>query len=111
MLYSGVVQKGLGRGKTIGFPTANIPLTDDRLSGIYAAHVWIGNTEYVAAVYADKKRKLLEAHLVGYEGVLYGTEIEVQLFRRLREDAEFESEEKMKETIKKDVEAAINFFK
>jgi riboflavin kinase / FMN adenylyltransferase len=102
--FTGIVEKGKGEGKTIGFPTANIELTDKTVSGIYAAKAKIGGKEYVAAVYADQARGLLEAYLLDFEGDLYGKEIEVELFDKIREAAAFEGVEALKEQIAKDVE-------
>src|SRR5947207_2582021 len=61
--YSGVVARRSGFATTLGFPTINIPLLGDA-SGIFAAVVTIDSTHYPAAVYADQKRKTLEAYLL-----------------------------------------------
>ncbi len=111
MRYSGIVQKSSGEGARIGFPTANIPLTDTSLSGIYAAEVVVEGQMYRAAVYTDTRRGLLEAHLLDFEGDLYGKEIEIRIQKKIREDASFESEEELKRAIAGDVVQARAFFK
>ncbi|HWO07620.1 MAG TPA: riboflavin kinase [Candidatus Paceibacterota bacterium] len=105
MIFRGMVQRGSGYGRKLGFPTANIPCPDDALSGIYAAWVRHDDTTHAAAVYVDTKRKLLEAHLLDVDLDLYGKEIEMTLVRKIREDRTFESAEEAKATIAADVDA------
>jgi len=62
MEFRGTVGVGKGYGRTLGFPTANIPLTDASASGIYAAVVRVDGEDFPAAVYADPSRSVLEAH-------------------------------------------------
>jgi riboflavin kinase / FMN adenylyltransferase len=111
MKFSGIVQKSLGEGARIGFPTANIRLTDKELSGIFAAEVTMEGRQYPAAAYADQRRGLLEAHLLDFAGDLYGREIEVQLLKKIRDDASFETEDQLKAAIAADVQAVIEYFK
>lgn len=111
MYYSGIVQKSSGEGARIGFPTANILLTDTSLSGIYAAEVIVEGKMHHAAVYADTRRDLLEAHLLDFNDDLYGQNIEIRIHKKIREDASFESEEELKRAIAKDVAGVRAFFK
>lgn len=104
MKFTGIVQKGKGEGKKIGFPTANILLTDKAVSGIYAGRAEVGGKEYVAAVYADQAKGLLEAHLLDFAGDLYGQTLEIELFDKIREAAAFENVEQLAAQIAKDVE-------
>ena len=108
--YYGVVQKGERRGIELGFPTANIPLADET-SGIYAAIVRLEGAEYHATVYADQKRKLLEAHLAKYAGGdLYDKEIEVELLKKIRDDKEFDTEDELRAAIRADIQAVRAYF-
>lgn len=110
MNFSGIVQKSLGEGAKIGFPTANIPLPDRSLSGIFAGEVVVAKKVMPAAIYADQKRGLLEAHILDFEGDLYGQEIEVWLQKKIRDDATFENVEDLKRAIAADVAATRAFF-
>ena len=110
MKYKGIVQKGGEYGRRLGFPTANIPFDAD-VSGIYAAQVSVGKEKYNAAVYADVRNKVLEAHLLRFEGDLYGKELAIELVEKLREDTRFESEEEAKQQIAADIAAAEAYFK
>ena len=112
MRYRGVVQKGARRGEELGFPTANITLTDRGVSGIYAALVYIGGEKYHAAVYADQRRQILEAHLGKYEGGdLYGKMIEIELLKKIREDKKFDDDTALQLQIQKDILAVRDYFR
>lgn len=111
-VYDGTVQSGGKAAGKLGFPTANIALADTEVSGIYAARVRIvGDREYASVVYANQKRKLLEAHLFDFSGVLYGKRIEIVLLAKIRDDAVFPDEASARRTIAQDVEAARQYFK
>jgi len=107
MVFKGIVQKGGEYGRRLGFPTANIPLTDSDVSGIFAAKVRVEGKEFVAAVYADQRNNVLEAHLLDFEGDLYGKELEIELRDRIREDRQFETEEEAKTAIADDVRKVL----
>ncbi|MBL8158123.1 riboflavin kinase [bacterium] len=110
MIFKGIIQHGNGTGKTLGFPTLNIPLEDETVSGIYAAIVTIKGSPYHAAAYADTRRKLLEAHLLHFEDDLYGLEATIELKKKIREDQRFEDEAELKKAIAADIDAIMAYF-
>jgi riboflavin kinase / FMN adenylyltransferase len=94
----GVVQRGDARGRELGFPTANLELGDYQRPkyGIYAVRVMLDDgSEYpgVASLGVrptfEPPRELLEAHLFGFDGELYGRKIEVALHAYIREERKF----------------------
>ena len=105
----GPVVSGDARGDTLGFPTANLRLDPQLLVpayGIYAgsaldhrAAISIGTNPH----YGGTERRV-EAHLLDYEGDLYGGRLVVQLWRRLRDEAQFGSEAELVAQIARDVE-------
>ncbi|HKD32653.1 MAG TPA: riboflavin biosynthesis protein RibF [Gaiellaceae bacterium] len=105
----GTVVAGDARGGTLGFPTANLRLEPDLLVpayGIYAgaaaghrAAVSIGTNPH----YGGAERRV-EAHLLDFEGDLYGLRLVVELWRRLRDEQSFSSEEELVAQIGRDVE-------
>jgi riboflavin kinase/FMN adenylyltransferase len=107
----GTVVTGDARGGTLGFPTANLRVAQDLLvpaNGIYAgaaegrrAAVSIGTNPH----YGGHERRV-EAHLLDFNGDLYGKRLVLQLWRRLREEAAFDSEAALVEQISRDVEQA-----
>jgi riboflavin kinase/FMN adenylyltransferase len=107
----GVVVEGDRRGKLLGFPTANLNLPPDQLlppKGIYAgaargqrAAISIGvNPHYGGTVLR------VEAHLLDFDGDLYGQPLKVELWERLRDERAFASETELVGAIAADVEAA-----
>lgn len=108
--YTGTVIKGHGRATALGFPTVNISLEDNSTSGIYAARVNIDGTEYLAAAFADQKRKVLEAHLLGYSGELNGKSITIELCKKIREHEDFANDKDLREAIAKDIADVRKYF-
>ncbi|WP_070972283.1 bifunctional riboflavin kinase/FAD synthetase [Vibrio sonorensis] len=112
---SGRVSHGRKLGRTIGFPTANIPLKRcvSPVSGVYVVKALglgeqalggvanIGNRPTVNGV-----RQQLEVHLFDFQGDLYGKQLEIVLLHKLRNEQKFESFEALKQQIELDAEAA-----
>ena len=111
----GEVVVGDRRGREIGFPTANV-LPDPRAlvpgQGVYAGHVTVGNTRYAACTNVgvaptfDRRERRVEAHLLDYDGNLYGQVVDVSFFERLRPEKRFSGLEELKAQIARDVEGA-----
>ena len=112
----GQVQRGDQRGRTIGFPTANIDLADyvRPAYGVYAVRVGIdGATPERPAVVNFGKRptvdgltELLEAHLLGFEGDLYDKAVAVEFHDFIRPEQKFRGLDALKAQIGRDVETA-----
>ena len=95
----GEVQRGDARGRELGYPTANLDLGDYQRPryGIYAVRVTLDDGSEHPGVASlgvrptfQPPRELLEAHLFGFEGDLYGRRIEVALHAFIREERKFE---------------------
>ena len=97
IVVEGVVQHGDERGRELGFPTANVLGTEAvRLDGVYAGTVQVDperrGPTFVAAVsvghrptfYGRDGLRLLEAHLLGFNGDLYDKTVRIELHVRLR---------------------------
>jgi riboflavin kinase/FMN adenylyltransferase len=105
----GLVVEGDARGGTLGFPTANLAAEADLLvpaHGIYAgfaaghrAAVSIGTNPHYGG---DELR--IEAFLLGFAGDLYGKRLVLELWRRLRDERAFSSEQELIDQIARDVE-------
>ena len=102
LVIEGFVEHGDERGRQLGFPTANLhDVSAVRLDGVYAATVQIDpagdGPSYVAAVsvgrrptyYGRDGLRLLEAHLLDFQGDLYGRWVRVELRVRLRPQHRF----------------------
>ncbi|MGH3144218.1 MAG: bifunctional riboflavin kinase/FAD synthetase [Rubrobacter sp.] len=111
----GEVVEGDRRGRTIGFPTANVlpdPAALVPARGVYAGTVLVGEREYtactnvgVAPTFARQESRV-EAHLLGFEGDLYGRVVDVSFAHRIRGEKRFSGVEELKEQIQRDVAQA-----
>lgn len=111
----GKVSHGRKLGRTIGFPTANIPLKRQvsPVHGVYvvAAHHQSGQTLTGVANIGNRPtvngvRQQLEVHFFDYQGDLYGQQLEVVLLKKLRDEQKFESFDALKQQIEFDAQAA-----
>lgn len=95
----GVIESGAGRGSDLGFPTANIRLSDGQMlgHGIYAVRIGIDGTWYRGASYLgtrptfDSGPPLLETFLFDFDDNLYGRRIRIEFVDFIRSDAKFRS--------------------
>jgi len=102
---TGIVIKGEGYGRKIGYPTLNLELKEGNLfpPGIYAGEVLLDGKKYKAGIVLGPGKKA-EAHLLLYSGDAYGKEATFYLLKFLRDFKDFENEEALKAQIKKDLE-------
>ena len=115
----GPVLRGDGRGRTIGFPTLNVGVSADRAlppNGVYVTRAEIGETRYQAVTNIgtqptfDGSDRRLETHLLDFEGDLYGQVARVELLHRLREERKFSGVDELVAQIRRDVQAAREWF-
>ncbi|NOT55292.1 MAG: bifunctional riboflavin kinase/FAD synthetase [Deltaproteobacteria bacterium] len=111
---SGRVEKGFQRGRTIGFPTANLRPRADLLlpNGVYAVRVEVGDTHVpgVANVgfnptFGGNKRTI-EAHLFDFSADLYGRRVRVSFVEHLRGEQKFPSIQDLMRQIQHDAQQA-----
>lgn len=112
----GVVVRGDGRGRDLGFPTANLHVTSsDKLvpaSGIYAVRGVLRRGTFMGALHVGPRPTFrgsaptIELHLLHFDGDVYGDEIRVDFVRRLRDVRPFASVEALVEQMREDVERA-----
>lgn len=114
---TGCVAHGFQEGRRIGFPTANIvPESAEKLvpgNGVYATRVSVEGGEWMPAMLNigtnptfQRQQTTIEAHIIGFEGDIYGRKVRVEFGRKLRDEQRFESVEalqKQLETDKKEV--------
>ena len=115
-VVDGVVEHGEKRGRTIGFPTANLHLGDliHPRHGVYAVRVRVaGETDWRDGVAnfgrtptTGIRDPLLETFIFDFEGDLYGQSLEVALVAYLRPELKFDSLDEMVVRMHQDVEAA-----
>ena len=96
---AGTVVRGAGRGRTLGIPTANLVVPEDKLlpaNGVYAIGARVGDRLLrgalnigVVPTFGAGEVPSVEAHLLDFEGDLYGHRLQVHLLQRLRAERAF----------------------
>jgi len=110
----GKVCKGRGLGKKLGFPTANVVISDYVVpgNGVYAAYVCIKKKLYLSAVnigyrptFLEKKtkKKAVEAHIINFQNNVLGEIIKIIFLKRIRNENKFSSSDQLSQSIKKDI--------
>lgn len=112
---SGPVVKGAGRGRTLGFPTANVAAEQELVPafGVYAARARVGAELLDAAVsigivptFKQDREVTVEAFLMDFDGDLYERPLCLQFVKRLRPERRFESVDALTAQIALDVKQA-----
>jgi riboflavin kinase/FMN adenylyltransferase len=114
----GPVERGDGRGRELGFPTANVAVPDRvclPADGIYAGtFVAEDGIERNTAIslgrrptfYVDAKKSLLEAFVLDFDGDLYDQQVEVRFVQRIRGEEQFDSVDALVTQMQRDVDVA-----
>ncbi len=115
----GPVVHGAHRGKTIGFPTANIAVAPDRAVpafGVYVTRAYVNEVAYQSVTNVgqrptfDAGERTVETFLLDFQGELYGRLMRVEFLHRLRPEIKFASVDDLVAQIRRDVEATREFF-
>jgi len=131
LTLTGQVSHGDARGKSLGFPTANlIPQREQALpaDGVYAAHAFFSEPKievhkadsekaYPAVINIgrrptfDGSKRIVEAHLLDFAGDIYGHTLKLELVERLRGEEKFSGAQELKAQMARDVEQARSLLK
>jgi riboflavin kinase/FMN adenylyltransferase len=115
----GPVVRGNERGRTIGFPTANIAVTPDRALpayGVYVTRAHVLGRTYQSATNIgvnptfDDPRPSIETYILDFEGDIYGRELRIEVLHRVRGEIKFAGVEPLVEAIAADVATARQWF-
>lgn len=115
---SGTVVRGDGRGKQLGYPTANIVLASPKKlvprDGIYFVGVKVDRKLYpgmasigVRPTFGGNGHRTIEANILDYHDDLYGKSLEIQFLKRLRDELKFDSAEALVAQMNKDKEESL----
>jgi riboflavin kinase / FMN adenylyltransferase len=111
MKFSGVVAKGQGLGRKLGFPTANLDVAGaEKLPrGVHKVRVdgRIAVCNVGVRPTVGGTTLVVEVHIPGFSGDLYGQTLEVEVLGKLRDEKKFASVEELKTQIAADVAAAL----
>lgn len=111
-LIEGTVIKGDQRGKKLGFPTANIKVSETKLippKGVYSGYVILNNKSYKTFIYIGTKptfngqSNTIEAYIHEFSGNLYNQELAIHIEKFIRNEIKFNSSQDLIAQIKKDL--------
>lgn len=114
------VASGDRRGRKVGFPTANLPVSEEHQipsDGVYAGWFWRSDgSRYPAAInigrrptfYDHADRSLIEAHLIGFKGDIYGEPARLTFVDRLRAERKFAGVDELIAQLKLDISEAAS---
>lgn len=109
---TGTVVRGDGRGRELGYPTANLRFPDDKLvpaAGIYACWAATSAGRFAGALHVGPRpafpgaEEAVEVHLLDFDGNLYGQQIALELASYVRPVAAFDDASRLAEQIARDV--------
>ena len=119
---NGIVVFGDGRGRTIGYPTANVRIINPRKiipkNGVYAVWVDVDEHRYagmmnigVRPTFGLQEERSLEVHIIDFDQDIYGKRIRIHFESRLRDEMKFDSVEALKSQLDRDRMLAIQRLK
>ncbi|GHH96567.1 riboflavin biosynthesis protein [Neobacillus kokaensis] len=119
---TGIVIHGDKRGRTIGFPTANIDVDDEYIIpplGVYSVRMKVNNTWYQGVCNVgykptfnqNAKKISIEVHLFEFDQDIYGEEVVVEWHLYLRKEQKFSGIEELVRQIEQDKQNALHYFK
>ncbi len=111
---TGVVARGRGAGRKLGFPTLNIRVPGSKLlppAGSYAAFAGKGCSRRKAVAFVVPGKNLIEVHVPSMAGELYGESFSVELISFLRAPETFGSEDELKRKITEDLMISMEVLK
>jgi riboflavin kinase/FMN adenylyltransferase len=116
----GIVLKGEGRGRKIGFPTANIKIGENLIypsRGVYATKTLIAGKAYDSITnigfnptFKDDKKICFETHILDFDSWIYGETLEVHFFKKIRNEIKFSGPDALVDQITKDIGEVKAFF-
>ena len=116
----GQVAAGSGRGRTLGFPTANLQTEQEILPpyGVYVVRVHLDDEIFEGVMnvghrptFEGENDLTFEVHLFDFEGNIYGEEINVDVLHKLRDERKFDSKEDLCAQIAQDCLQSRDYFK
>ena len=115
---TGTVVQGAQRGRSLGFPTANLEKISTAIPqfGVYAGFCQWGQSNYPAAIHIGpnptfgEQAAKVEIHLLGFSGDLYGTPLEIHFLKKIRDIFKFDGKEALIRQLESDIEATRQIF-
>ena len=122
LTYCREVIHGKENGRKMGFPTINQTIPEGMTvpkQGVYKSRTRVGDTDYPSVTNigvkptidleaGEQRAPLMETHIIGYDGDLYGQRISVSLLSYIRSERKFSGLQELSEQLEKDKKLAIN---
>ncbi len=114
--FWGKVRTHNKRGKSLGFPTANVNLSKKIPEGIYISKTKLGGKEFKSVTFIgtvktfNEKRFHAESYILDFKKDIYGKWISVELIKKIRENKKFNSAEELVDQMKKDETDTRKYF-
>jgi len=118
---SGTVVYGKQVGRTIGIPTANLALETEQIyppRGVYATRTTVMDKTYISMTnigtrptVSDKDTVNAETYIFDFNENIYGKEIKVEFFEKIRDEKKFKDIEELRQQLEKDKESTAKYFK
>ena len=116
--FSGIVSKGKGRGKSMGFPTANIILENKNKIipkfGVYAVNIIYNQIRYKGMLNIgmnptfNNPERSIEVHIFDFNKEIYGSKLSIELVDRIRNEKKFNNPDELKNQLAIDKIASLN---
>ena len=116
--FSGIVSKGKGRGKAMGFPTANIILENKNKIipkfGVYAVNILYNKIRYKGMLNIgmnptfNNQEPSIEVHIFDFNKEIYGSKLSIELIDRIRNEKKFNNPDELKNQLAIDRIASLN---
>ncbi|MDZ4728234.1 MAG: bifunctional riboflavin kinase/FAD synthetase [Leptospira sp.] len=116
----GIVKEGDKRGRTIGYPTANLEIHKDVLLpaiGVYASYTIVDGNKYISMTNVGKNPTFdghsmhIETNIFDFSEEIYNKKIQVQLLHKIRDEVKFAGIEELKKQLAKDKEETLMYLK
>jgi len=114
--FSGIVFRHLGRGRELGYPTANVKVSSDTPEGIFAGIAKLGDEPFHALIFVgrpltfDESDKKAEVHILDFDRDIYDQVLSVDSLFKLRDNVKFESKEELIKQMEIDEQQAREWF-
>lgn len=117
-LYSinGIVVQGNKRGRLLGYPTANVRISELVEEGVYASKVTVSGKQHIAATFIGSSKTFddpeykLESYILDFDEDIYGKEIHIELYKHIRGNMKFDSQKALILQMQNDVKQIRAFF-
>ncbi len=116
----GIVVKGAHRGRTLGFPTANIKTHEPNKvipkTGVYLVRCFVKNEIHYGVMnigyrptFGDIQEIVMETFILNFNSDIYGADIKVEFLHRIRDEQKFSSKDELIKQIESDINEAVKF--